>query len=121
MKIVYPLLLMLICLAFCPKCYSQNDSILENKSEREVIINPNPFKDSTRVSISGNYNLSTLKISICSRNGLAVLEFKPGQVPFKLVKGDLAPGRYYVRCIDKYGRIPSKKMTIKGDASEELE
>ena len=116
MKIVYAFLIILICLALGQPCYSQNDSARVNKSERKVIINPNPFKDSTRISIAGNYNINTLKISICSRNGQAVLEFIPRQMPFKLKKGDLAPGRYYVRCIDKYGRIPSKKMTITGDA-----
>ena len=121
MKTYYPFLLILICLVLCPSCYSQNDSIRVNKSERKVIITPNPFKDSAQISIAGNYHLNTLKISIWSRNGRAVMEFIPKQIPFKLKKGDLAPGRYYVRCIDKYGRIPSKKMTIKGEAAEELE
>ena len=121
MKIYYPFLLILICLAFCPSCYSQNDSIRVNQSERKVIINPNPFEDSAQISIAGNYHISTLKISICSRNGQAVMEFIPKQIPFKLNKGDLAPGRYYVRCVDKYGRIPSKKMTIRGESTEELE
>jgi hypothetical protein len=121
MKIYYPFLLILICLAFCPSCYSQNDSIRVNKSERKVIINPNPFKDSAQISIAGNFQISTLKISICSRNGHAVMEFIPKQIPFKLKKGDLAPGRYYVRCVDKYGRIASKKMTIEGNAPPESE
>jgi hypothetical protein len=121
MKTYYPFLLILICLAFCPSCYSQDDSISVNKSERKVIINPNPFKDSAQISIRGGYHLNTLKISILSRNGQAVMEFIPKQIPFKLKKGDLAPGRYYVRCVDKYGRIPSKKMTIRGEAAEELE
>ena len=116
MKIVYPFLLLLFCLAFGQSCYSQNDSIVEKKSERRVIIIPNPFKDSTRISISGDYHIKTLKISIVSRNGQAVLEFIPRQIPFILKKGDLAPGRYYVRCIDKYGRIASEKMTIRGEA-----
>jgi hypothetical protein len=109
---------MMICLVICPSCYSQNDSIRADKSERKVIIHPNPFLDSAQISITGNYHISTLKISICSRNGRAVMEFVPKQIPFKLKKGDLAPGRYYVRCVDKYGRIPSKKMTIRGEDIE---
>jgi hypothetical protein len=121
MKIVYPFLIIIICLGFVQSCYSQADSTRVNKSERKILINPDPFKDSTRISIAGNYNLNTLKISICSRNGQAVLEFIPKQIPFQLRKGDLDPGRYYVRCIDKYGRIPSKKMTIKGNSTEEPE
>jgi hypothetical protein len=121
MRTYYPFLLILICLVICPSCYSQNDSIGTDKSERKVIINPNPFIDSAQISIAGNYHISSLKISICSRNGQAVMEFVPKQIPFKLKKGDLASGRYYVRCVDKYGRIPSKKMTIRGEATEELE
>ncbi len=115
------ILIFLICLAISPSCYSQKDSARLNKSERKVIIDPNPVKDSAWISITGNYDLKTLKISIVGRNGLAVLEFIPRQIPYKLEKGDLAPGRYYVRCIDKFGRIPSKKMTIKGEAIEEPE
>ena len=118
MKTHCPFLLILICLVFGPSCYSQNDSTRVYNTERKVIINPNPFKDSAQISIAGNYHISTLKISICGRNGHAVMEFIPRQIPFKLKKGDLAPGRYYVRCVDKYGRIPSKKMTIKGEDVE---
>ena len=118
MKTYYPFLFILVCLAFCSFCYSQSDSIRANKSERKVIINPNPFKDSAQISIAGNYHISTLKISICSRNGHPVMEFIPRQIPFELKKGDLSPGRYYVRCVDKYGRIPSKKMTIRGEDVE---
>jgi len=118
MKSAFLFLLMMICLVICPSCYSQNDSIRADKSERKVIIHPNPFLDSAQISITGNYHISTLKISICSRNGRAVMEFVPKQIPFKLKKGDLAPGRYYVRCVDKYGRIPSKKMTIRGEDIE---
>ena len=121
MKLYFPLLLILICLAFCPSCFSQRDSIRVNKTERRVIIHPNPFIDSARISITGIYHLHTLKISILGRNGRVVMEFIPKQIPFKLKKGNLSPGRYYVRCVDKYGRIPSKKMTIKGDAAEEVE
>ena len=121
MKMHLPFVLILICLAFCPSCYSQKDSIGANNSERKVIINPNPLIDSAQILIAGNYHISTLKISICSRNGQVVMEFVPRQIPFELKKGDLAPGRYYVRCIDKYGRIPSRKMTIKGEAAEESE
>jgi hypothetical protein len=121
MKIVYPYLLILACLTFCPSCYPQNDSTRVNKSERKVIVHPNPFIDSAQISITGGYHLKTLKISICSRGGQAVMEFTPKRMPFTLKKGYLAPGRYYVRCIDKYGRIPSKKMTIKGETVEEIE
>jgi hypothetical protein len=121
MKTYYPFLLILICLAFFPSCYSQNETVTVDKSERKVIIHPNPFKDSAQISITGGYHLNTLKISILSRNGQVVMEFIPKQIPFKLKKGDLAPGLYYVRCIDKYGRIPSKKMTIKAEPVEEPE
>jgi len=118
MKTYHPFLLILICLAFCPSCYSQSDSTYANKSERKVIVNPNPFEDSAQISITGIYHIKTLKISIVSRNGHVVLEFIPKQIPFLLKKGELAPGRYYVRCIDKFGRIPSEKMTIKGNDIE---
>jgi hypothetical protein len=121
MRIYISFLLVLICLASGTSCYSQKDTITVNKSVRKVIINPNPFKDSAQISITGNFSISTLKISICSRNGLAVLEFIPRQIPLVLKRGDLTPGKYYVRCIDKFGRIPSKKMTIKGEAIEEPE
>ena len=118
----YPtILIFLIALAISPSCYSQKDSVKVNNSERKVIIDPNPVKDSAWISIAGNYDLKTLKISIVSHNGLAVHEFIPRKIPYKLQKGKLAPGRYYVRCIDKFGRIPSKKMTIKGNAIEEDE
>ena len=86
-----------------------------------VIVSPNPFKDSTEISINGGYHLKTLKISILRRNGQAVMVFIPKKIPFKLKKGDLTPGIYYVRCIDKYGRIPSKKITLKGLVDEEGE
>jgi hypothetical protein len=121
MKTYYPFILFIVCLAFCPSGYSQNDSIRLNKSERKVIVSPNPFRDSAQISLTGGYHLQTLKISILRRNGQAVMIFTPKQIPFKLKKGDLAPGLYYVRCIDKYGRIPSKKMTIKGEDTEEPE
>jgi hypothetical protein len=68
-----------------------------------------------------NHDKRTTKISICSRNGLAIMELIPRQMPFQLKKGDLAPGFYFVQCIDKYGRIPSEKMTIKGETAEEPE
>jgi hypothetical protein len=118
MKTSFACLLFLICLARCPSGYSQNDSIRTNKSERRVIIQPNPFTDSAQISITGNYNIKTLKISIIKRNGQAAMVFIPKQIPFILKKGDLTPGLYYVRCIDKYGRIPSKKMTVKGVDAE---
>jgi hypothetical protein len=118
MRIHISFLIVLVCLAINTSCYSQKDSISVNKSARKVIINPNPLKDSAQISITGIYHIKTLKISIISRNGLVVLEFKPKQIPYKLQKGDLSPGRYYVRCIDKYGRIQSKKMTIRGEDIE---
>jgi hypothetical protein len=121
MKTNKPLLLILTCLVFCISGYSQKDSAYANTSERKVMVNPNPFKDSTLISITGNYHIQTLKISICTRNGLAVMEFIPKQLPYRLNKGDLAPGKYYVRCIDKYGRMASKKMTIVGNEVAETE
>jgi hypothetical protein len=121
MKTYLLFLLIIVCLAFCPSGYSQNDSIRVNKSERKVIISPNPFMDSAQISIAGVYHLSTLKISIVRKNGHTVLEFIPKQIPFQLKKGNLAPGLYYVRCVDKYGRIPSKKMKIGGEAPLEAE
>jgi hypothetical protein len=121
MKTYLSFLLLLIYMAFSPSCYSQNDSLRVNKSQRKVIIHPNPFIDSAQISITGNYNINTLKISIIKRNGQAVMVFIPKQIPFQLKKGDLTPGLYYVRCIDKYGRIPSKKITLKEVAAEEPE
>ena len=121
MKTYHSFLIFLICLAICPSCYSQNDFLRVNKSERKLIIHPNPFKDSAQISITGFYHLNSLKISILSKNGHSVIEFIPKQIPFQLMKGDLAPGLYYVRCIYKYGRIPDKKMTIKGEAAEDPE
>jgi len=121
MKIVFSFLLILICVTISQAGYSQNDCIIYKKTERKAIIFPNPVKDSARISISGNYNIKTLRISIVSRNGQVVMEFIPKQMPFQLKKGDLAPGRYYVRCIDKYGRIPCEKMTIKSETAEEPE
>jgi hypothetical protein len=102
-------------------CYSQKDSIRVDKSDRKVTVSPNPFTDSALVSIVGPYQLTSLKISILKKNGQAVWEFIPTQIPFKLPKGMLSPGVYYIRCIDKSGRIPSRKITIKGDAAEDSE
>jgi hypothetical protein len=121
MRRYFPVLLVLISLAFSISCYSQKDSIAGNKSERKVIINPNPFKDSAQISITGIYHLSSMRISIMGRNGHAVLEFVPRQIPYLLKKGDLSPGLYYVRCVDKYGRIPTKKMKILGEPLAEPE
>jgi hypothetical protein len=92
-----------------------------HKSKRQVIITPNPVTDSALISITGKYNLKTLKISIQRKSGQTVMEFIPRQIPFKMSKGDLDPGLYYIRCIDKYGRIPSKKMKIIGNTPTELE
>jgi hypothetical protein len=108
----------LLCLVIGMPCYAQKDSTRVHKSERRMIITPNPFKDSAHISIAGTYHLNSLKITIQKKNGQAVLEFSPRQVPFRFYKGDLDFGLYYVRCIDKYGRIPSKRMTIKGEDKE---
>jgi hypothetical protein len=119
MKIYFLSALYLMCLVISVPCYSQKDSAKVHKSERKVIVSPNPFKDSTQISITGIYHLNSLKISIQKKSGQAVLEFIPKQVPFKVFRGDLDPGLYYVRCIDRYGRIPSKRMTIKGESLDE--
>lgn len=121
MKTYNPLLLLLIGLAFSFSGYSQNDTIGGNKSGRKVIIKPATFKDSTLISISGIFDLRSLKISILRKNGHSVMEFIPKQIPFYLEKGNLEPGVYYVRCVDKNGRIPSKKMKIEGETPAEPE
>ncbi len=121
MKTYFLFVLILICLVISPSCYSQKNTTGKHKSERKVTVSPNPFKDSTKISISGRFDLNTLKISIQKKSGQAVLEFNPGQLPIKLFKGNLDPGLYRIRCVDKYGRIPTKRMTILGNAPPEPE
>ncbi len=85
MKTYPPFWLILICLVISLPGYAQKDSARVRKSERKVIITPNPFKDSAQISITGTYHLNSLKISIQKKSGQAVLEFNPRQVPFKFV------------------------------------
>lgn len=116
-----PTILFILCLLCMSKlCYSQNDSALVvKKTERRVIVTPNPFQDSAQISISGIYHLKTLRISILGKDGHAIMEFIPNQIPFQFRKRDLAAGRYYIRGVDKYGRIPTLRMIIKGKEEEE--
>lgn len=121
MKTIPAFLLVAVCLLSCKTICAQNDSIRVNKTERKVVITKNALKDSARISITGIYHINTMKISILGKSGIAVMEFIPRQIPFMLAIGDLNPGLYYIRCVDKYGRIPSKKMTIKKEVPESEE
>lgn len=115
------IILLILCLVIVsPLCYSQDDSaIIVKKTERKVIVKPNPLRDSALISISGIYHLKSLRISILGKNGHAIMEFIPNQIPFQFQKRDLAAGRYYIRGVDKYGRIPTVRMIIKGKEEDE--